>query len=203
MMLTSAIFKPGKPMRGLLKMQHPERRALLAVGGVGVLYLITSAILGFAGAAPTAPVFFGMDVDNYYFWQMIFVLPMILATWLVSAVVIRVLERREKDGPGFGGTAALAGVALSASLFLAWIPSAVEAAFMALGMGQGEWVSLLSNPGPWQTAYLVFYAAAAALALRNFMLGAQILQRKSGLGAVLAGLSAAAVAIGAFIAFIR
>ena len=95
MMLTSAIFKPGKPMRGLLKMQHPERRALLAVGGVGVLYLITSAILGFAGAAPTAPVFFGMDVDNYYFWQMIFVLPMILATWLVSAVVIRVLERRE------------------------------------------------------------------------------------------------------------
>jgi hypothetical protein len=203
MMLTSAIFKPGKPMRGLLKMQHPERRALLAVGGVGVLYLITSAILGFAGAAPTAPVFFGMDVDNYYFWQMIFVLPMILATWLVSAVVIRVLERREKDGPGFGGTAALAGVALSASLFLAWIPSAVEAAFMAFGMGQGEWVSLLSNPGPWQTAYLVFYAAAAALALRNFMLGAQILQRKSGLGAVLAGLSAAAVAIGAFIAFIR
>jgi hypothetical protein len=144
-----------------------------------------------------------MDVDNYYFWQMIFVLPMILATWLVSAVVIRVLERREKDGPGFGGTAALAGVALSASLFLAWIPSAVEAAFMAFGMGQGEWVSLLSNPGPWQTAYLVFYAAAAALALRNFMLGAQILQRKSGLGAVLAGLSAAAVAIGAFIAFIR
>ena len=202
-MLTSAIFKPGKPMRGLLKMQHPERRALLAVGGVGVLYLITSAILGFAGAAPTAPVFFGMDVDNYYFWQMIFVLPMILATWLVSAVVIRVLERREKDGPGFGGTAALAGVALSASLFLAWIPSSVEAAFMAFGMGQGEWVSLLSNPGPWQTAYLVFYAAAAALALRNFMLGAQILQRKSGLGAVLAGLSAAAVAIGAFIAFIR
>ena len=203
MMLTSAIFKPGKPMRGLLKMQHPERRALLAVGGVGVLYLITSAILGFAGAAPTAPVFFGMDVDNYYFWQMIFVLPMILATWLVSAVVIRVLERREKDGPGFGGTAALAGVALSASLFLAWIPSAVEAAFMAFGMGQGEWVSLLSNPGPWQTAYLVFYAAAAALALRNFMLGAQILQRKSGLGAVLAGLAASAVAIGAFIAFIR
>jgi hypothetical protein len=203
MMLTSAIFKPGKPMRGLLKMQHPARRALLAVGGVGVLYLITSAILGFAGAAPTAPVFFGMDVDNYYFWQMIFVLPMILATWLVAAVVIRVLERREKDGPGFGGTAALAGVALSASLFLAWIPSAVEAAFMAFGMGQGEWVSLLSNPGPWQTAYLVFYAAAAALALRNFMLGAQILQRKSGLGAVLAGLSAAAVAIGAFIAFIR
>jgi hypothetical protein len=198
-----ALFRPDKTLGELVKARHPVRLAGLSVVGVGVLYGVTSAVLGATGAAPTAPVFFGMDVDNYYFWQMIFVLPMILATWLVSAVVIRVLERREKDGPGFGGTAALAGVALSASLFLAWIPSAVEAAFMAFGMGQGEWVSLLSNPGPWQTAYLVFYAAAAALALRNFMLGAQILQRKSGLGAVLAGLSAAAVAIGAFIAFIR
>ena len=203
MMLTSVIFKPGKPMRGLLKMQHPARRVLLAVGAVGVFYLITSAILGLTGAVPTAPVFFGMDVDNYYFWQMIFVLPMLLATWLVSAGVIRVLERREKDGPGFGGTAALAGVALSSALFLAWIPSAVEAAFMAFGMGQSEWVGLLSNPGPWQTAYLVLYAVAAALALRNFMLTARILKKKPGAGAILAGIAAAAVAIGVFIAFVR
>lgn len=202
-MLTSAIFKPGKTMRGLLKMKHPARRAILAVGGVGFLYIITSAILAFAGAVPTAPLFFKLDVDNYYFWQMIFVLPMILAAWLASAGVIHAPGRREKNGPDFGGTAALAGVALGSPLFLAWIPSAVEAAFMAFGMGQGEWVGLLSNPGPWQTAYLVFYAAAAALALRNFMLAARLLRKKSGLEAVMAGLAAAAVAIGAYVAFIR
>jgi hypothetical protein len=202
-MLTSAIFKPGKTMRGLIKMQHPARRALLAVGGVGFLYILTSAVLAVAGAVPTAPVFFGMDVDNYYFWQMIFVLPLILAAWFVSTAVIRILDGREKDRPGFGGMAALAGVALSSALFLAWIPSAVEAAFMAFGMGQGEWVGLLSNPGPWQTAYLVFYAVAAALALRNFMLAARLLQRKPGTGAIVAGIAAAAVAIGAYVALIR
>jgi hypothetical protein len=202
-MLTTAIFKPGKCMRGLLKMQHPARRAILAVGGVGFLYIITSAILAFAGAVPTAPVFFGTDVDNYYFWQMIFVLPMILAVWLVAAGVIHALGRRDKGGTDFGGTAALAGVALSSSLFLAWVPSAVEAAFMAFGMGQGEWVGLLSNPGPWQTAYLVFYAVAAALALRNFMLAARLLRKNPGAGAIIAGIAAAAAVIGAFVAFIR
>jgi hypothetical protein len=144
-----------------------------------------------------------MGPDNYYFWQMIFVLPVILAVWLVAAGVIRVLERREKDGPGFGGTAALAGIALSSTLFLAWIPSAVEAGFMAFGMGQGEWVGLFSNPGPWQTAFFVFYAVAAALSLRNFMLAARLLRKKSGLGVVPAGLAATALAIGAFVAFIR
>ena len=203
MMSTSAIFKPGKTMRGLLEMKHPVRRAILAVGGVGFLYIITSAILAVTGAVPTAPVFFGMGPDNYYFWQMIFVLPMTLTAWLVAAGVIRVLEGREKDGPGFGGTVALAGVALSSSLFLAWIPSAVEAAFMAFGMGQGEWVGLFSNPGPGQTAYLVLYAVAAALALRNFMLAARLLRKKSGLGVGMAGLAASAVAIGAYVAFIR
>jgi len=203
MMLTSAIFKPGKAMRGLLKIHHPARRALLAIGGVGFLYILTSVVLAVAGAVPTAPAFFGLDVDNYYFWQMVFVLPMILAVWLVSAGVIRILDRREKDRPGFGGTAALAGVALSSALFLAWIPSAVEAGFMAFGMGQGEWVALLSNPGPWQTAYLVFYAVAAALALRSFMLAALILREKTGASAIIAGIAAAAISIGAFIAFIR
>ena len=203
MMLTSAIFKPGKTMHGLLKMQHPARRASLAVGGVGFLYIITSAILAVTGASPMAPVFFRMDVDNYYFWQMIFVLPMILAAWLVTAGVTRLLDRREKDGPGFGGTAALAGIALSSALFLAWVPSAAEAAFMAFGMGQGEWVGLLSNPGPWQTAYLVFYAVAAALVLRNLMLAARLLRKRPGLSALMAGLVAATVPIGAFIAFIR
>ena len=203
MMLTSAIFKPGKTMRGLLKMKHPARRAILAVGGVGVLYLITSAILAFAGAVPTAPLFFKLDVDNYYFWQMIFVLPMILAAWLVSAGVMRVLGRREKGRTDFGGTAALAGVAVGLPLFLAWIPSAVEAAFMVLGMGQSEWVGILSRPGVWQTTYLAFYAGAAGLAIRNFILAARLLRKKSGLGAVMAGLAAAAVAIGAYVAFIR
>jgi hypothetical protein len=202
-MLTSAIFKPGKCMRGLLKMKHPIRRASLALGGVGFLYIVTSAVLAVTGASPTAPVFFGMDVDNYYAWQMVFVLPMILAACLASAGILRLLGGREKDGPGFGGTAALAGVALSAALFVAWVPSAVEAAFMAFGMGQGEWVGLLSNPGPWQTAYLVFYAVAAALALRNFMLAARLLRKRPGLGALVAGIVAAAVAIAAYVALIR
>lgn len=202
-MLASAILKPGKTMRGLLKMQHPARLALLAVGGVGFLYILTSAVLAVAGAVPTAPVFFGIDVDNYYFWQMIFVLPMILAAWFVSTAVIRILDGREKDRPGFGGMAALAGVALSSALFLAWIPSAVEAAFMAFGMGQGEWVDLFSNPGPWQTAYLAVYAAAAALVFRNFILAARILRKRSWLAALLAGIFAAAVVITGFVVFVR
>jgi len=64
-------------------------------------------------------------------------------------------------------------------------------------------VGLLSSPGPWQTAYLVLYGVAAALVLRNFLLAARILRKKPGAGAIIAGIAAAAVAVGVFIAFIR
>ena len=201
--MVSAIFRPGKAMRKLLESRRPVRRAALFIVGVGVLYSITSAVLAVAGAVPMAPVLFGIDVDNYYFWQMVFILPWALASWMFAAGIIRLLGGREKGGPGFGGTAALGAVAMVSPLVLAWVPSAVEALFQALGMGQEEWVSILSDSGPWQTAYLVIYAIAAALTVRNFLLAARIGRKKPGAGAVIGGIAAAAVTIGAYVALIR
>jgi len=201
--VVSAIFRPGKAMRKLLESRRPVRRAALFIVGVGVLYSVTSAVLAVAGAVPMAPVFFGMDVDNYYFWQMVFVLPWTLASWLFAVGIIRLLGSREKGGPGLGGTAALGAVAMVSPLVLAWVPSAVETLFQALGMGQEEWVSILSGPGPWQTAYLVIFAVAAALTVRNFMLAARLGRKKSGPGAVIGGIAAAAVMIGAYLVVIR
>lgn len=198
--MTSTLFKPGQAKHGFLKDRHSVRRAALFVGGVGLLYIITSAILAVTGAVPTAPVLFGMDVENYYFWQMVFVLPLIMAVWLIASAILRVVGKRET-----GGTVALAEAAWAwrGPLIVAWIPSAVEAVFMALGMGQGEWVGILSRPGVWQTSYLVFYAGAAALAVRNFILAARMRRKNPGLGEFAAGIAAAAVTIGAYLAFIR
>jgi len=195
-----AFFKRIKARRGFLKGRHPLRRALLFVGGVGVLYAATSAVLGIAGAVPTAPVFFGLDADNYYFWQMAWAVPLVLAVWVLASGVLLALGKKER-----GRTAVLseAAWAWGGPLLVAWVPSAIQAGFMGLGMGQEEWVGILSQPGIWQTLYLAFYAGAAALAVRGFILAGRLVRKKSWLGAVLAGIAASAVAIGAYVAFIR
>jgi hypothetical protein len=198
-----ALFRPDKTLGELVKARHPVRLAGLSVVGVGVLYGVTSAVLGATGAVPTAPVFFGLDVDNYYFWQMVFVLPLIAAVWVIASGILRIRGKRVKSGPGFGGTAALVGIIWSTLLLVAWVPTGIYAVFLALGMGQDEWVTILSARGPWQTSFLAWYAGAGALAVRDFILAAQLVRKKSWAGAVMAGLAAAAVAIGAFIAFIR
>lgn len=189
--------KAGRPGPGG---KRPVRAAAAILAGVGVLYVLSSAVLGASGAVPTAPVFFGLDADNYYFWQMIFILPLIFAVWGLAAGVLLAFGRKDFDRRTVLTDAAMT---WAAALLFAWVPSAVQAVFMALGMGQEEWVGILSEPGLWQTAYLGFYLVAAFYGTWDLVRAARIVNAKSWPAAVLRGLAAAAAAIMAFVAFVR
>jgi hypothetical protein len=197
---SSMISKTRKALHAAFRGRHALRRAVFFLGAVGGLYFVTSAILAIAGAVPVAPVFLGADPDNYYVWQMLFAPPLVFVVWVLGSGLLLVLGKK-----GSRRSAVLVGTAPAwgCPLIIVWIPSAVEALFMALGMGQEEWVGILSEPGIWQTAYLTCYAAAAALAARGFILAARKIHAQSWPLAILTGTAAAAVALGAYALFIR
>ena len=182
------------------KRRHPMRSAALFLGLAGAAYAVTAAVLAVAGAVPTAPVVAGLDVDNYYAFQILFVLPLIYAVWILTSGVLLALGTR---GCHRSHVLVAASRAWGGPLLLAWAPSAVQAGFAALGMGQAEWVGILSDPGFWQTLYIGIYAAAAAWAVARFVLAARSIHKKSWRAAILTGLAAAAVAIGIFVLFVR
>jgi hypothetical protein len=182
------------------KRRHPMRSAALFLGLVGAAYAVTAAVLAVAGAVPTAPVVAGLDVDNYYAFQILFVLPLIYAVWILTSGVLLALGTR---GSHRSHVLVAASRAWGGPLLLAWAPSAVQAGFAALGMGQAEWVGILSELGLWQTLYIGIYAAAAAWAVARFVLAARSIHKKSWRAAILTGLAAAAVAIGIFVLFVR
>jgi hypothetical protein len=183
-----------------LKEKRPLRRAALRLAAVGGLYAAASAVLAITGAVPAAPVIAGLDVDNYYAWQMLFVLPLVLAVWILASGVLLTLG---KKGSRWSAVLARTARAWGGPLFVAWVPSFVQAAFMACGMGQEEWVGILSEPGVWQTAYLAFFAAAGAAAVLRFVLAARTVHKTSWPAAVLTGLAAAVLAVGAYVLFVR
>jgi hypothetical protein len=176
------------------------RRAALSLGLAGLAYAATSALLALAGSVPVAPVIAGLDVDNYYAGQIIFILPLIFAVWVLSSGVLLALGTK---GIHRSDVLAKASRAWGGPLLLAWVPSAVESVFAALGMGQAEWVDILSEPGVWQTLYLAAYAAAAAWAVSRFVRTARTIHKRSWPAAIMTGLAAAAVAIGAYALFVR
>jgi hypothetical protein len=182
------------------KGRHPLSRAAILLAGVGALYAVASAALAAAGAVPTAPVFFGLDVDNYYFWQMVFILPLVFAVWgLTAGILLATGKKRHARSAALVEAAS----ALRVPLLFAWAPSAAQAVFMSLGMGQEEWVGMLSEPGVWQTIYLGIFLGACVCGIRNFVRAARRVHEKSWPAAVLTGVAASVVAGGAYIAFIR
>ena len=182
------------------KKRHPMRRAALFLGLAGLAYALASAVLAVAGSVPTAPVIAGMDVDNYYAWQIFFILPLVFAVWVLASGVLLALGTK---GCHRSDILVKASRAWGGPLLLAWFPLAVEAAFAVLGMEQAEWVDMLSAPGLWQTLYLGVYAAAALWAVSRFVLAARTIHKKSWPSAILTGLAASAVAIGNFMLFVR
>jgi hypothetical protein len=182
------------------KKRHPMRRAALFLGLASLAYAASSALLAVAGSVPTAPVIPGMDVDNYYAWQIVFILPFILTVWVLSSGVLLALGTR---GCHRSDVLANASRAWGGPLFLAWVPSAVEAAFSVLGMGQQEWIDILSSPGIWQTLYLAVYAAAAVWAVWKFVRAARSIHKRSWPAAVSTGLAASVVALGAYLLLVR
>jgi hypothetical protein len=182
------------------KRRHPMRSAALFLGLAGAAYAVTAAVLAVAGAVPTAPVVAGLDVDNYYAVQILFVLPLIYAVWVLTSGVLLALGTR---GGHRSHVLVAASRAWGGPLLLAWAPSAVQAGFAALGMDQAEWVGILSDPGFWQTLYIGIYAAAAVWAVAGFVQAARSIHKKSWRAAILTGLAAAAVAIGIFVLFVR
>lgn len=180
--------------------RHPMRRAALSLGLAAAAYALTSFVLALAGAVPLAPVVAGIDIDNYYFYQILFILPLVLAVWVLSSGVLLALGTK---GCHRSDVLAKASRAWGRPLLLAWVPAAAEALFAALGMGQQEWVDILSKPGLWQTLYVSIYAAAGVWAVAGFVGVARSIHKKSWPTAVLTGIAAAAVALSLYVLFVR
>ena len=197
------MISPGKSMNRSVEAPGRIRRAAPTVAAMGLLYALTSLGLGASGGIPIWPVLPGLGVDNYYFWQMLLVLPGFLVAWVLSAALLGLLVGIKIGDGGFGKALAVTGPALSGPLFVAWVPPAFQAAFMALGMRQGEWVAILSDPGPWQTVYLAFYALAGLLALRLFAAASAVLAKRTRPRTVMSGVAVSAFVLAAYIALVR
>jgi hypothetical protein len=194
---------PAKAMKRLIDGPHPLKRAALAVFSVGILYAMTSVALAASGAVPMAPVFLRISTDNYYFWQMIFIIPLTFLAWVAVSGTIRLLLKRGPGCASLDKTAALSGAAVSAALLIAWIPSGLAAVLMVLGMGQDELADLLSQPGLWQVFIIGCYALAAAGAAFLLVLAARFSGKRAKGGAVASGAAAALVLAALFVLFVR
>ena len=107
-----------------------------------------------------APVFLPVRLENYHFWQMLFILPLLILIWIFVSVLVHILGRGSRKGGSLRRTLAVFGFSLAGPVILLWVPQTAIAVFYGLGMGQQEMVDILSEPGPAQTLFLAAHGLA-------------------------------------------
>ncbi len=158
--LFGTIFLPRRAFGRLMADPQPMRRGVQAVLLTGFLHVLTSAVLAVTGAVPMAPVFLPLGLENYHFWQMLFVLPSLIVIWVFVSVLVHVLGRGRRRGGSLRKTLGIFGFSLAIPFLFVWIPQLAIAVFYGLGMGQLEMVDILSEPGPAQAVFLAVHGLA-------------------------------------------
>lgn len=197
------VFRPNRAFAALQSDPKRASKGFRAVFIPGFLFAVTAGLLAFGGALVAAPPLLPLAGVNYYFYQMIFALPVFLLGWVLTAAFARAFGRWRGGTSSFKGTLAALGFAFGVPALAAWIPQAVFAALTLLGMGQDEFMDLTAQPGLQRT---IAFAVQGLVAVWTVFLSAAAVRAGLRLRwpkALPVGLLTAAVFLGFLLVFIR
>ncbi len=197
------LFVPRRAFRRLMDDARPFGRGFRAVFATAILCSLASLALAVTGAVPMAPIFLPLRPENYYFWQSLFIIPMLFSTWGVTSMAVHSLSGGRKKGGSLKRTLAAFGFAQAAPLLLVWVVQTVIAIFYGLGMGQQEMVDILSAPSTVQNVFLAIFGAALAWSLFLACLAASVSQKVKWPYAVGLGLLAEILFVGPVVLLMR
>jgi hypothetical protein len=161
-----AISRPVRAFSALSSDPKRFRRGLRMTLFAGFLYAASAALLGTGGARLTAPAMIPFPPENYYFFQMIFALPLFAVLWLLSSTLGHVLAVILGGRGSWKTAAAGLGFALALPSLMIWIPQTIFGVLLHTGMPQAEFMDLFARPGGLQTAGWIYHGLALAWMVR-------------------------------------
>ncbi len=199
------IFFPHRAFRKLTEQPRSPAQGFKSVLLIALLYTLTVAGFAVSGAVPMIPSWIPISAQNFYFWEIFFILPTLLLAWILSAATSHLLGHspRAEARPGFAKNLAAAGFAITLPLFMIWLPATAAAFLMLLGMSQAELVDTLSTPGFWQSFALFCPILAVFWMFLLFAAAASSVQKAGLLRALLSSLVTVAVIVAAVAAVVR
>ena len=91
-----------------------------------VLYEFVMVFWAFGDATPTMPAFLKIPVDQYYFYQLIFQIPMILIVWLLAGGIAYVLSKALGGNGSYDTILGGFGIAALVSAYFVLIPDFIQ-----------------------------------------------------------------------------
>lgn len=149
------------PRKTFARLRADPRR--LAFGAVALLisallYTLAILLLALGGGLPVIPPLLNISHEDYYFIQVLLMVPVLLAGWLLASGVVQILSKPLGGSGTFEGTAALLGFSIVPPTFVTLVPDGISGILSLLG-------AIGRDPMLWTTQGFGQVVSSAYLAL--------------------------------------
>jgi hypothetical protein len=138
-----------------------------------VLYEFVIVLWAFGDATPTMPAFLKIPVDQYYYYQLIFQIPMIVIVWLLAGGIAYVLSKALGGNGSYDTILAGFGIAALVSAYFVLIPDFIQGVLWTTGWVPFAEYQEATSRGPllvlvwgYITAYEVSYLVLYTVTIR-------------------------------------
>jgi hypothetical protein len=100
---------------------------------LAVLYEVVILLWALGGATPTLPAFLKIPEDQYYYYELLFVIPLILIVWLLAAGIAYVISKALGGYGSFDTILGGFGITALVSSYFALIPDFIQGVLWTTG----------------------------------------------------------------------
>jgi hypothetical protein len=170
------------------------RRGLLALAALAVAYMACILLLAIGGARPGTDPWLAIPLDTYFYWEALFIGPVIFAGGMLAAAAIHLTARAVGGRGEFDDGMALVGTATAIASLATLVPDTIIGALLCAGVIEAAaWMDGVTHPSPtlaFVWSYLFLYVAAF---LALYPAVARVAYGLRGVRAVLTGVTGFAV----------
>jgi hypothetical protein len=181
-------------LRRRLAAPRPLRAGIIALGATSAAYALCILLLAVGGAKPGPAPWLAIPVDTYFWWEALFIGPVIFFAGIMAAGVLHLAAKAFGGTGTFEATLALLGFAVAISTTATLIPDTVVGLALCAGLvDPAWWADAIARPTPTLAVIWIYLLLYIALFLTTFPAVARVAHGLARGPALLVGWSAFAV----------
>ncbi|MBU2009780.1 MAG: YIP1 family protein [Chloroflexi bacterium] len=166
------ITRPRNTFVRLLADSRRYRYGLISMLAIVTLYTLAILLLELADADITIPAWLAIPAENYYFWEVFFIAPVMILAWILAAGVVQVLGRCFGGDGEYEDVFTLLGFGIAVPTYTTLIADwATALLFLSGAISQTKWLQLTSH-GFWQVFVLGYLGAQLIWLIALFCIAA-------------------------------
>lgn len=197
------IRSPRTYLKGLLNNPNQVKFGFKYVLFGAILYGGAFVLWAFGADTVTFPAFLKIPEDTYYFYELIFLIPVFIITWLLASAIAYLLVKSFGGKGSFDVILAGFGISISISIYPTLIPDYIQGVLWVTGIVPFEEYMQITSEGIWPIIVWTYMLAYSFMHIFFYSMTIFLTQGISKINAIIIGTISYFLSFAVWITYIR